>query len=157
MNHEKEKGFFKGVIIGGIAGLVTGILYAPKSGKETREDIKRKLDEAQTDLSHKVQEAKQAGDDHTKELIARAEALKILLEKQSNEIAKSGKKVGNVSATEAKNLAKQAADLASQLAESTKKVVKQGQKEVDRIQAKAAKDRAAKDYTGNTKPGDKKK
>jgi gas vesicle protein len=29
----------KGLIIGGLIGAAVGILYAPKSGKETREDI----------------------------------------------------------------------------------------------------------------------
>jgi gas vesicle protein len=31
--------FIKGLIIGGVAGLAVGILYAPKSGKETRQQI----------------------------------------------------------------------------------------------------------------------
>ena len=31
--------FVKGLIIGGVAGLALGILYAPKSGKETRKQI----------------------------------------------------------------------------------------------------------------------
>lgn len=31
--------FMKGLIIGGVAGLALGILYAPKSGKETRQQI----------------------------------------------------------------------------------------------------------------------
>jgi gas vesicle protein len=32
-------------IVGGLIGITLGILFAPKSGKETREDIKRKADE----------------------------------------------------------------------------------------------------------------
>ncbi|HUN55577.1 MAG TPA: YtxH domain-containing protein [Smithella sp.] len=32
-------------IIGGLIGVTIGILFAPKSGKETREDINRKADE----------------------------------------------------------------------------------------------------------------
>ncbi len=35
----------KGVVIGGLIGLVVGILYAPKSGKETREKILRTTDD----------------------------------------------------------------------------------------------------------------
>lgn len=31
--------FLKGVLVGSLAGLVAGILYAPKSGKETRKQI----------------------------------------------------------------------------------------------------------------------
>lgn len=36
--------FVKGLVIGGLFGAVLGILYAPKSGKETREDIARKTE-----------------------------------------------------------------------------------------------------------------
>ena len=37
--------FLKGMLIGGVIGVVVGILYAPKSGKETREEIGRKAEE----------------------------------------------------------------------------------------------------------------
>jgi gas vesicle protein len=42
---EKNNDLLKGLFIGGLIGVVLGILYAPKSGKETREDIARKADE----------------------------------------------------------------------------------------------------------------
>lgn len=35
-----------GAVIGAAAGVALGILTAPKSGKETREDLKRKAEEA---------------------------------------------------------------------------------------------------------------
>ena len=38
---EKSSDVLKGLIIGGFIGVVLGVLYAPKSGKETREDIAR--------------------------------------------------------------------------------------------------------------------
>ncbi|MFH1081123.1 MAG: YtxH domain-containing protein [Pseudomonadota bacterium] len=37
--------FVKGLFIGGLIGAVLGILYAPQSGKETREDIARKTED----------------------------------------------------------------------------------------------------------------
>ena len=37
--------FVKGLLVGGAIGAGLGILYAPKSGKETREDICRKTDD----------------------------------------------------------------------------------------------------------------
>jgi gas vesicle protein len=37
--------FIKGLLFGGLVGAVIGILYAPKSGKETREEIGRKTEE----------------------------------------------------------------------------------------------------------------
>jgi gas vesicle protein len=41
--YEKTKvHFFKGLLIGGALGALAGILFAPKSGKEMRSDIKKK-------------------------------------------------------------------------------------------------------------------
>lgn len=41
MRNDDPISFFKGMLFGVMAGAVAGILLAPKSGKETREDIKR--------------------------------------------------------------------------------------------------------------------
>jgi gas vesicle protein len=38
---EKSSDLLKGLFIGGLIGVVLGVLCAPKSGKETREDIVR--------------------------------------------------------------------------------------------------------------------
>jgi len=37
--------FIKGLLVGGLIGAVLGILYAPKSGKETREGVARKTED----------------------------------------------------------------------------------------------------------------
>jgi gas vesicle protein len=42
---ERNGDLFKGLVIGGLIGVVAGILFAPKSGKETREDIARTTEE----------------------------------------------------------------------------------------------------------------
>jgi len=42
---DRAGAFLKGLLIGGVIGAVVGILYAPKSGRETREDIGRKAEE----------------------------------------------------------------------------------------------------------------
>lgn len=57
------EGFLKGLAIGLIAGGVTGILLAPKSGKETRKDITNYLDDFQDKLIGKIGDIK----DFTKE------------------------------------------------------------------------------------------
>jgi gas vesicle protein len=36
------EGFIKGIVVGGAIGALIGILYAPQSGRKTREDIDRK-------------------------------------------------------------------------------------------------------------------
>ena len=42
---EGNNNLLKGLLAGGLIGMAMGILFAPKSGKETREDITRKADE----------------------------------------------------------------------------------------------------------------
>ena len=61
---ERNGDLLKGLIIGGLIGAVLGILYAPKSGKETREDIARKtedlLDKAKEEYEKAVEKSKLA-------------------------------------------------------------------------------------------------
>lgn len=49
--------FLKGLLIGGIIGAVVGILYAPKSGKETREEIGRKAEELMAKAKEEYEQA----------------------------------------------------------------------------------------------------
>ena len=42
---ERIEDFIKGLLIGGLIGAAVGVLYAPQSGKETREDICGKSEE----------------------------------------------------------------------------------------------------------------
>lgn len=53
----KGKKLGLGIVLGAIGGVVAGILTAPKSGKETREDIKKKAIEAKGSAERKLKEA----------------------------------------------------------------------------------------------------
>lgn len=64
-----SKGFIKGGLIGVAIGAVSGLLFAPKSGKDTRQDIKaaavkankeaeKRLKQLHIDLKHKTEDAK---------------------------------------------------------------------------------------------------
>jgi gas vesicle protein len=59
---ERNGDLLKGLIIGGLVGAVLGILYAPKSGKETREDIARKTE----DLLERAKEEYEKGVEKSK-------------------------------------------------------------------------------------------
>ncbi|HYA13546.1 MAG TPA: YtxH domain-containing protein [Syntrophales bacterium] len=53
---ERIGDFIKGLLIGGLVGASLGILYAPKSGKETREDICRKSEELMAKAKEEYQQ-----------------------------------------------------------------------------------------------------
>ena len=53
----KNKKFGIGIIIGAIAGVLAGFLTAPKSGKETREDLKKKANEVKGSAERRLKDA----------------------------------------------------------------------------------------------------
>jgi gas vesicle protein len=66
------RGFALGAVVAGVAGYVAGILTAPKSGKETRDDIKvgvkkgmaeaeKRLKKLNNELGHLVEQAQKKG------------------------------------------------------------------------------------------------
>ncbi len=52
------KGLLIGFLAGSVVGAVVALLYAPKSGKELRQDIKRKTNEMVEEASEYVEAAK---------------------------------------------------------------------------------------------------
>ena len=72
----KGKKFGLGILIGAIAGVVTGLLTAPKSGKETRQDIKDKAGELKGAAERKLKEAHKELDKLSGEAKAKAQELK---------------------------------------------------------------------------------
>ncbi|PKN76661.1 MAG: hypothetical protein CVU52_03815 [Deltaproteobacteria bacterium HGW-Deltaproteobacteria-10] len=69
---EHNGDLLKGLIVGGLIGAALGILYAPKSGKETREDIARKTEEllnkAKEEYEKAVEKSKLAYESATKRI-----------------------------------------------------------------------------------------
>lgn len=58
----------KGLILGAIAGVIGGLLFAPKSGKETRTELKDKLDKATADMEGKTTEALEVAEEKFEEV-----------------------------------------------------------------------------------------
>ncbi|MEO7557859.1 MAG: YtxH domain-containing protein [Gammaproteobacteria bacterium] len=57
--HKETSGLGLGsLVIGAIAGAIAGILFAPKSGKETRDDLKETLTEIKDQVAIKVSDLK---------------------------------------------------------------------------------------------------
>jgi gas vesicle protein len=68
--HEKPQShLFMGFLIGSVLGALAGILFAPKSGKELRSDIKEKGSEVLKEVDRHLSEARQKA----KEILARGE------------------------------------------------------------------------------------
>ena len=61
--NKSAKGAFLGFIVGGILGAAIALLYAPKSGRELRNDIRAKKDELLDDTSEYLQIAKTKASD----------------------------------------------------------------------------------------------
>ena len=57
----QDKGVKKNVLaaaLGALAGGIAGILFAPKSGKETRGDIKKAVEKATVEIKEKAEEVR---------------------------------------------------------------------------------------------------
>jgi gas vesicle protein len=105
--HEKPQcHFFTGFLIGGVLGILTGILFAPKSGKELRSDIEEKgievlkdgkeiyadastrVKEIIEEAKHQAKELKQEADRHLSEARQKAKEILAHTEKKEAETTK---------------------------------------------------------------------
>jgi gas vesicle protein len=58
---EKNNDWLRGLFVGGLIGLALGVLLAPKSGKETRDDITRKANELLDKAKEEYEKAAEKG------------------------------------------------------------------------------------------------
>lgn len=100
-------------LVAAAAGFAAGILLAPKSGKETREDIKAKAIEAKDKAEGKADEAKEV----LRESAAKAEV-------EARGMAKSVKKSAGTMAAEANYLGHEAKERMGRVADKTKQDAK---------------------------------
>lgn len=59
MSKSDGKGVLAAIIVGAAAGYVAGVLTAPKSGKETREDLKKSAEKYKQEAAVRLQDAKE--------------------------------------------------------------------------------------------------
>ena len=150
-----KKNVVKGTLIAGLVGMVAGLLLAPKSGKETREDIRGKLKDGTADVrqrldllgdqvTEQLDMVKDLGKDlkadaklESQDLIVRAEAFKANLRDAVKDLSKSTKKTQTKAAKHAAELADEGAALAKELERVTKAVAGNAKTEVKRRVKKA--------------------
>ncbi len=100
-------------LLAAAAGFAAGILLAPKSGKETREDIRAKALETKEVASEKADQAMEV----VKEGAAKAEV-------EARGMARSVRKSAGTIAAEANFLGHEAKERAGEVAEKTKQTAK---------------------------------
>lgn len=92
-----------GVVAAAAAGYVAGVLFAPKSGEETRKDLKAKKDELELKATAKKEQAKEVLDESTQRVKKGAADI-------SDEAADFSKKAS----TSASRISKEASTLGNQ-------------------------------------------
>lgn len=73
MSNQDGNSFLTGLILGAVVGLAIGFLYAPRSGKETRELLKEKAVVAKEKATVVAKKVKQTADAATKKVQAALE------------------------------------------------------------------------------------
>jgi gas vesicle protein len=95
MDNQKKSRFGLGLLIGSIIGGLTALFFAPKSGKELREDVKKKIKELERLLAEKELDKKAK-----KMMEELSEEAKVLYEKAKTwlieELAQLKKEVENI-------------------------------------------------------------
>lgn len=104
------------VMIAAAAGFVAGMLLAPKSGAETREDLKNKAREAKDRLDDKTEEAKKAAREATETLREGA----TYAEREARGLAESARQSARTIADEAAALGDEAKARTSRVVEGTR-------------------------------------
>ncbi len=93
MSNNIGKGLLIGFLAGGAVGAILALLYAPKSGKELRSDIKNKTDEYLDDAEKYIAEAKDKAKDLINEGKRKSEKLITEAKTRSEELLKDAEKV----------------------------------------------------------------
>ncbi len=92
-NNNLTKGLLLGFLAGGAAGAILALLYAPKSGKEFRADIKHKADDYLEEADKYLSEAKDKAMDLINEGRKRSEKIIKDAKSKSDDILKDAEKI----------------------------------------------------------------
>jgi gas vesicle protein len=87
------KGLFIGFLAGGALGAIFALLYAPKSGRELRQDIKDKTDEYYDETEKFIAEAKTKAKDMINEGKKRSEQIIVNAKAKSEELLKNAERI----------------------------------------------------------------
>ena len=147
---KRTGGFLKGTLIGAVAAGIGALLFAPKSGKETREDLQQSFDDVKAQLSKGLDEIKEASvrvkDDsvvETKALIKRAEKLKQDLNATALKLSSVGNDTKGEVSTQASQLVKEGRSMLAELEALGKQLGTSATREIKRASQAIQKDTQA--------------
>lgn len=78
---------FLGTVFGALTGFVAGVLTAPKSGKETREDLKEVAQKTRATAEEKAEEAKVIVTEKAEEFKTKAEEVVADVKEKTSDVA----------------------------------------------------------------------
>jgi gas vesicle protein len=88
MSEHRCGDWLKGLLIGGLVGVVVGLLFAPKSGKELREDISEKAKDLADQVKDEYEGALEKSKKGFESVISRLKDLELKAAKKAEEIEK---------------------------------------------------------------------
>jgi gas vesicle protein len=92
-NSSLSKGLLIGFLAGGAVGAILALLYAPKSGKDLRNDIKNKTDEYLDEAERYIADARDKAKDLINEGKKRSEKIITDARSKSEELLKDAEKI----------------------------------------------------------------
>ena len=86
MSEEKDCGMLSGLLIGVLVGVIAGLFYAPRSGRETREDLSGKAKDMACRLQGEYDGALEKGKVAYDKLLVRLRDLEAKAERKAKEL-----------------------------------------------------------------------
>lgn len=121
-----RKGLLIGLLTGGALGAVLALLYAPKSGKELRRDIRNKADEYMDEAEKYIADAKDKAIDLINEGKKRSEKLIKDAREKSDQLLKDAEKVFKDAKDKAGDVIQSGKDVVEQKRDQIKSAIKAG-------------------------------
>lgn len=118
----------KNILLAAAAGFIAGILFAPKSGKETREDINEKVEDAKQFTSDRIAQAKGMVKDGVDTVKHGAKTVG----DQAGELAKSARSSAEVVSGEVGKLGDEAKSRSETASEETKRTARSVRHDIDK-------------------------
>ncbi len=121
-----SKGLLFGFLAGGVIGAIAALLYAPKSGRELRNDIRSKSDEYYDDVEKYFSDARDKAKDLINDGKKKSEKLISDAKVKSEELLKDAEKIFNDARSKAEGYVSKGKETVDQETTKVKTAIKAG-------------------------------